>query len=243
MVSRLLSSLDLLMIWGSGIRSIGSVNWNEVKSSMGSRKGRPELREFESPPCVKPRALSRADTRSSTSKREHCFSVYPDHTLALEQDGYRMPIIAPRAAGFRWKRKRRRMVPREEQSESNNATMKFLSKFKKKTFISWKSFASSPRVLNLSTLITFWENWIHLRLRWKPNLELSKRSLPRTEEGLRWRKRWLLPFHPLSTFKFKWHYSEHAQGLKQSKAKQAYYLFLPVGPWFSLESPWAGFPR
>lgn len=130
MVSRLFSSLDLFMIWGSGIRSIGSV---KLKWSMGRRKERPEFREFESPPCVKPRALSRADTRSSTSKREHCFSVYPDHTLALGQDGYRMPIIAPQAAGFRWKRKRRRMVPKEEQSEPNiNATMKFLSKLKKK---------------------------------------------------------------------------------------------------------------
>ena len=143
---------------------------------MGSRKGRPELREFESPPCVKPRALSRADTRSSTSKREHCFSVYPDHTLALEQDGYRMPIIAPRAAGFRWKRKRRRMVPKEEQSEPNNATMKLLSKFKKKTFISSKSFASSPRVLNLSTLITFWGkvDALEIKMKAEPGAQQEK---------------------------------------------------------------------
>ena len=46
----------------------------ETKRWKGSfAERRPEVREFESSPCVKPRALSRDDTRSSTSKKEHFF--------------------------------------------------------------------------------------------------------------------------------------------------------------------------
>ena len=37
---------------------------------------RPELREWESSPLVNPRARSKADTRSSTSRREYCSSFF-----------------------------------------------------------------------------------------------------------------------------------------------------------------------
>ena len=63
---------------------------------------------------------------------------------------YGIPLITD----FQWRKRLRKKVPKEEQSEQK-PRMNEVENYIEKTFMSSASLASSPSLLNCSTLMTF----------------------------------------------------------------------------------------